>query len=242
MVVGHTHLHGVRVGLTEIGLGVVGQIVAVLIPVKRVSGRRVFDTVDMALSVRLLLEQFPATTRYLVGTWCDVWLANTDKGSWQHNLRCLDVLDERNTALEHDVDVHHMTLTDRGDVCTRSIGLLIVILVNDSNNLLLREVEDVREAANVQRTSLCRSNTVDGEVRLPVGQTVEVALCDNETYRNIVVFIVSTGFYSINASNACYSYTFGVLTDLICLAAVVIFAFLLIGKGQCSDIGLIRLT
>ena len=137
MVVSHTHLNGVRVGLTEIGLGIVSEIEAILIPVKRVSGRRVFDTVDMALSVRLLLEQFPSTTRYLVGTWCDVWLANTDKGSWQHNLRCLDVLDERNTALEHDVDVHHMTLTDRSHVCTRCIGLFIVILINDGDNLLL---------------------------------------------------------------------------------------------------------
>ena len=68
VVVSHTHLNGVRVCLTEIGLGVVCQIVAILIPVKRISGRRVFYAIDMALGVRLLLEELPSTTCYLVGT------------------------------------------------------------------------------------------------------------------------------------------------------------------------------
>ena len=65
-------------------------------------------------------------------------LTDTDERTRQHNLRSLDVLDERNTALEQHVNVHHVTLADRSDVGTRGIGLFVVILINDGDNLLLR--------------------------------------------------------------------------------------------------------
>ena len=192
VVVSDAYRHGVRVCLAEISLGIVSQIVAVLIPVERISGRRIFLTIDMALSVRHLLEQLPSTARYLVGTRSDVRFTNTDERTRQYHLWSLDVLNGRNTTLELHVDVHHVTLADRCDVCTRSVALFVVILVNDGDNLILREVEDVREAADVQRTGLRRSNTMDREVRLPVGQAVEVALCDNEAYWNRLIVTIGT--------------------------------------------------
>ena len=137
VVVGHAHLHGVRIGLTEIGLCVVSQIESMLVPVERISCWRIFHTVDVALGVRFLLEEFPSTTCYLVGTWRHVRLTYTDERARQHNLWSLDVLDIRNTALEHDVDVHHMALADGRDVSTRAIALLVVVLVDDGDNLLL---------------------------------------------------------------------------------------------------------
>ena len=137
VVVGHAHLHGVRIGLAEIGLCVVSQIESMLVPVERISCWRIFYTVGMALGIGLLLEEFPSTTCYLVGTWRHVRLTDTNERARQHNLRSLDVLDIRNTALEHDVDVHHMTLTDGSNVSTRTIALLVVVLVDDGDNLLL---------------------------------------------------------------------------------------------------------
>ena len=107
-----------------------------------------------------------------------MWLTHTDESTWQHNLRRLNVLDGRNTALEQHMDIHHMALADRSNMCARGIALLVVVLVNDGDNLLLREVEDVREAAYIQRAGLRRSNTVDGEVCLVVLQTCVVALID----------------------------------------------------------------
>ena len=242
MVVGHAHLDGVRVGLTEIGLSVVSQIVAMLIPVEWVSGRRIFHTVDVALGVRLLLKELPSTTRYLVGTRSDMRLTNTDERTWQYHLWSLDILYGRNTALELHMDVHYVTLADRSDVCTRSIALLIVILVDDGDNLLLREVEDVREAADVQCTGLRRSNTVDAEVRLVVGQTVEVALCDDESHRNGLSGTIGSR-YATRDLDTCDLDTIGILANGILLTAVVVGLVLLcLGKGQCGDVCLIRLS
>ena len=121
-----------------------------------------------------------------------MWLTHTDKGTWQYYLRSLDVLNKRNTALEYNMDIHYVTLADWGNMCTRGIALLVVVLINYGDNLLLREVEDVREAAYVQRAGLRRSNTMDAEIRLVVGQTVEVALCDNETYRHILPITIGS--------------------------------------------------
>ena len=243
VVVGYAHRHGIRIGLTEIGLCVVSQIESMLVPVERICCWRIFYTVDMALGVGLLLEEFPSTTRYLVGTWRHVRLTDTDERARQHNLRSLDVLDIRNTALENDVDVHYVALADRSYVCTRSITLLVVVFVNDGDNLLLREVEDVREAAYIQRAGLCGSDTVDAEVLLPVGQLAVVVFCDKETYRHLAVYVVSTGLGSTFTSNTSYSDTFGILTHLIAFAAVVVFiVHITVRECQRGDICLIGVT
>ena len=76
------------------------------------------------------------------------------------------------------MDVHHMALADRCHIV--AIGFFIVILIDNGDNLLLREVEDVRLAADEERTGLRRSNTVDGEAPLQVGQTA-VGICLGST-------------------------------------------------------------
>ena len=79
VVVGHTHLYVVRIGLTEVCLGIISQVIAVLIPVERIELRRVFNAVDVTFSVSDLLEEFPSTARYLVGTRCHMRLTDTDE-------------------------------------------------------------------------------------------------------------------------------------------------------------------
>ena len=167
VVVGHAYLYGIRIGLAEIGLGIVSHIVVVLIPEERVGSQVVFLTVDMALSVCCCTEQLPSTTCHLVGTWCYVRLTKSYLATRQYQLRSLDVLDKRHTALEVDVDVHHMALADWCNV-TACVALLVVVLIDGGDNLLLREVEDVRLTTYVERRGLGRSNTVDGEVLLIV--------------------------------------------------------------------------
>ena len=66
------------------------------------------------------------------------------------------------------MDVHHVALTNRGDVGTRNIALFVVILIDHGDNLLLGQVEDVRLTADIERRGLCRRNAMDGEVGLPV--------------------------------------------------------------------------
>ena len=119
VVVSHTHLNGVRICLTKVCLSVVCQIESMLIPVKWVSSRSVLNTVDVTLSITLLLKEFPSTTSHFVCSRSYVWFTNTDVGSRQYNLWSLDVLYVRNTTLEHDVDVHHVALSDRSNGRTR---------------------------------------------------------------------------------------------------------------------------
>ena len=183
MIVGHADLNMVRVSLTKIRLGIVGQVESILIPIKWISGRRIFNTIDMAFGISNLLKEFPSTTRYLVGTRSNVRINHTDFRARQNNLRHLDVLDSRNTTLELQVDVHHMAFTDRRNVCTRLITLLVVVLIDHGDNLLCREVEDVRLATDIERRGLRRCDTVYGEARLPVLQGVVTVATDNQPDR-----------------------------------------------------------
>ena len=68
MVVSHADRNMVRVGLTQIRLGVVSQIILILIEVQRFFGRRILYTIDMAFSIALFLEQFPTATCDFVST------------------------------------------------------------------------------------------------------------------------------------------------------------------------------
>ena len=65
----------VRIGLAQIGLGIVGQEVAILIPIERIAAWRVVNTIDMALGIAFVLEQLPAATRHLIGSGSHIWLA-----------------------------------------------------------------------------------------------------------------------------------------------------------------------
>ena len=82
MVVGHSERHVVRVGLTKVGLRIVGQILTVLIPVDwRLVGE--LNTVAMTLGIFLVLEDLPTATHDLIGTGLDGGLHQTDIVAWQ---------------------------------------------------------------------------------------------------------------------------------------------------------------
>ena len=116
MVVGYADGHGIRVGLAQIGLGVVCQHVAVLIPVERVCAGGVFLTVDMTLGVALLLEDFPSAAQYLVGSGPYGGHTHGNAGTGQDNLGLPDILYNGDAGTEVDVDVDDMTFADGCDV------------------------------------------------------------------------------------------------------------------------------
>ena len=144
---------------------------AVLVIVQRVGMRRVLYAVGMALGIVFALKQLPSAACHLVGSWCDARTDHLDIVAGQHNLRCLDVFHGGHAALERDVDVHHVTFAHRCGVAV-GVALLVVVLIDDGDNLLRREVEDVALTAHEQRRYLCGRNAVDGEVLLVVRQTV----------------------------------------------------------------------
>ena len=188
VVVCHADRLVVRVGLAQIGLGVVRQIVTVLVPVELVDVRQVVNTVQVVLGIADGLEELPSTTGDLVGTRGDNRLAETQLRTGQDGLRLLDVLDKRNTALEVDVDVHHMAFADGCDVTLR-VGLLVVVLIDDGDDLLLREVVDVALAADVKRRDLGGRDAMDGEVALQVDKGAIRIGIDDFTDRDIVTII-----------------------------------------------------
>ena len=136
VVVGHAHRHVVRVGLAQEGLGVVGQLESILIPVERIDAGRIFHTVDMALGVAFVLKQFPAAANDLIGTGCDGRNAHGDASAWQHDGGSIDVIHGGHAALELDMDVQHMTLADGSDVRAIDVAFLIVILIDNSDDFL----------------------------------------------------------------------------------------------------------
>ena len=137
VVVSHADGHVVRVGLAQLGLGIVGNVVAVLIPVERGRGGHVFHTVDMALGVALAFEELPSTTKRLVGLRVYMGVFHGNGSAGQHQVGRQDVVHDGYATLEYQVDVHHMALADGRDVVARSIALLVVVLIDDGDDLLL---------------------------------------------------------------------------------------------------------
>ena len=150
MVVGHMYRYVVREGLAQISLSIVSQVVLILIEVERISKRRVFHTIDMTLSITLCIEELPTTTGNLIGTRRNVRLWDTEHGTRQDDVWCLDILHGGHTTLEVQVDVQNVALAHRRDVCTRHVTLYIVILIDHGDDLLCREVEDVRAASHIK--------------------------------------------------------------------------------------------
>ena len=100
VVVGYRDRYMIRVCLTKIGLSIVSNIIAILIPVERVDAWIILYTIGMTLSIVHFLVEFPSTTSYLVGTRRYSRRTQRDSHSWQNNTWFGDVLNIRNTALE----------------------------------------------------------------------------------------------------------------------------------------------
>ena len=194
----------------------------------------------MAFGITHVIKQLPTATGNLVGTRCDVWLRHRESRTWQDDVRRQDVFHGWNTTLEVQVDVQDVALTHGRDVRAGHITLYIVVLVDDGDNLLLRQVEDVRAAGYIQRTGLRRCQTVEREVLLPVGEVVIIFFSNNNSSgHRITLIIVSTGstFYFISAGTG-YGITICASVNLIALAAIVIVT--LTGEGQRIHLCLIR--
>ena len=117
VVVGHLHLYMVRVRLTtDVRQSVVGQTVAVLIPIERIGIWCVRNTIGMTLSIRHTLEQLPATTSYLRSTWNDIRFTQTQHIARDDHRQLINIGYGRTTTLERNMDVHHMALCDRSDM------------------------------------------------------------------------------------------------------------------------------
>ena len=168
VVVGHAHGNVIGVGLAQIALGIVGQEVLVLIEVERVGDGGVFHAVDVALGIGLGVEELPAATGNLVGTGCHVRFGDADGGTGQDDVRSLDVLHGGHATLEVQVDVQHVVFAYGRDMHSVHVALYVVILVDDGDDLLGREVEDVGVARHIQCAGLRRCHAVDGEVLLQV--------------------------------------------------------------------------
>ena len=155
VVVGHAHGHGIRIGTTQVGLGVVGHVVAVLIPVERIGCRVVFHTVGVAFGICLVLEELPTAAGHFIGAGGHFRLAHGVEPSGQDKVRRQDVLHNRHTALKLQVNVQHVTLAD-GRYIAAGVSLLVVVLIDHGDNLLLRQVVDIALACDEERRGLRR--------------------------------------------------------------------------------------
>ena len=182
VVVRYRELYGIRVGLTEVSLRIIGNIVVVLIPVYR---RRVIIerlTISMQGSIIGIGEHLPSRAGDLESTRLNRRNLQTDGCTRQHGIWFLEHTNLWHTTLEIDVQVDNVTLTDRRDVITALITLLILIEVDDGDYLFFLQVIDVRLTGNIERSGLLRCCTVDDKACLLVDQLVK-CLCINQHVR-----------------------------------------------------------
>ena len=96
------------------------------------------------------------------------------------------------------MDIQNVALAHWCDVLTVHITLYIVVLIDDCDYLLLRQVEDIRATSNIQRTGLRWRYTVDGKVPLSIGEIAISNVINNNTRSHFLTFSVvatdSTGY------------------------------------------------
>ena len=187
VVVGHGDLYGIRVRLAEVGLGIVGHVVAVLIPVHRCLVGGIRRAVLMADGIGKAAVGLPSAAQDFVGALGHRRLVQSEHVARQNGAWRQQFADDGHAALEVDTDVHHMALSDGLVAVARLVALHILIPVFHGHDLVLREVVDVNLTAHVEGTRLRRNDAVDGEARLLVLQ-VNISLvsvrADDGSHRN----------------------------------------------------------
>ena len=182
VVVGHAELHGVRVSLADITLGIVGHIVAVLIPVHRCLVVAVGHTIAMELGIGGVVVDFPATTNQLIGTRCHLGLVHAHGSSRQYGRWRQQLVDDWCTTLKLQVDVDDVELVHQTDTLARFVTLVIGVLIDDGDNLLLRQVVDIAFTTHIERGLLCGLITLDKEAALLVNQVTIVVGIDDPAF------------------------------------------------------------
>ena len=141
VVVGHGEGYGVGVCLAQIGLGIVGHIVVVLIPVHGGGIVFIFYAILMLVSIFGGFEDFPSTTEDFVGTSLDRGYRQTHHRVRQYCSRRCHITNCRLSATEFQVDVDDMLFTVMRNICT--FTLLIVVAIHHRNDAILTQVVDV---------------------------------------------------------------------------------------------------
>ena len=220
VVVRHRERHGIRVGLTQIGLRVVCHVVVVLIPVqwRGVVHEGLTVAVDGGILGRG--EDLPTRVGDFEGTRCDGRNLHTHTGTRQHGGRSLDLTNLGYTRLELEVDVHDMALTHRHDVVTTFVALLIVVEVDHGDDFLLLQVVEIRLARDIERRGLVGHFTVDLESCLEVDHTFIVCLVHQYILLDGITYVVC--FLCRSQSQVCKAFTLALLTNLVISAAEVI--------------------
>ena len=106
VVVGHGQGDGVRVGTSEVGLGVVGHVVSILIPVHRCGVVLVCVTVLVCCGILVVVIDFPSGTEHLVSTGCYGRYSKADSRVGHHGAWDSEVTNFGLSVLELQVDVH----------------------------------------------------------------------------------------------------------------------------------------
>ena len=151
MVVAHADGHGVGVGLAQARLGVVGYPVVVLVPIDGIRVVGIALSVVVGVGMGVVVEDFPARLGDVEGTRGDGGDVQAQRGTRQHEGRRVQLANLGHAALEADMDVDDVALGDGRDVVARLVALLVLVEVDDGDDLLLREVVDVRLVRHVER-------------------------------------------------------------------------------------------
>ena len=116
-----------------------------------------------------------------------------------------------------------MALAHRRDVCPRHITLYIVVLIDHGDDLLCREVEDVRTASHIERARFCWCQTMDREVLLFVSEsTISSCINNNTSGYSLTLAIVAAGATGYTRRDTIHCMPLLVIGYLIGLATIII--------------------
>ena len=151
VVVAHAEGHGVGVSLAQARLGVVGYPVVVLVPIDGIHVVGVALSVVVGVGMGVVVEDLPSGLGDVEGARRDGGDVQAQRGTRQHEGRRVQLANLGHAALEADMDVDDVALGDGRDVVARLVALLVLVEVDDGDDLLLREVVDVRLVRHVER-------------------------------------------------------------------------------------------
>ena len=163
MVVTHAERYIVRVGLAQIGLSVVGNLVIILIPIH---GGVVVDeglSVLAFCSICRVVKDFPSAAEDFERAGGYFWHFQTDSGARQYRIGLGEFSNLGYATLELQVNIHDMPFADGLNVHTRLVALLIFVEIDNGDDFFLAEVIDVTLAGDIERAGLHWDITGDGE-------------------------------------------------------------------------------
>ena len=118
-----------------------------------------------------------------------------------------------------------MTLAHWRHIESRLVTLIILIEIDDSDNLLSREVVDVRLVRYIESADLRRRCAMDDEALLEIAETIIGGFIDNNTLRNFCIYIIRRARDSCIILFDCYgsnSLTLALFINGIIVTAIVV--------------------